>query len=144
MGEEIACLKEKLHHDLSTIKEKYQSLEKELNTNAHLLEVSKKRYQSLEREFHLMKEERDSLLQTVTGSSQRLAQVNDQKEKVLRDLSNEVQRRKDLEDEIKQFGIAFTCRQKSLTSFQSELKSKLDKLKAQNPVSIPKSLGYID
>ncbi|PSS19699.1 Kinesin-like protein [Actinidia chinensis var. chinensis] len=144
LGEEIACLKEKLHHDLSTIKEKYQSLEKELNTNAHLLEVSKERYQSLEREFHLMKEERDSLLQTVTGSSQRLAQVNDQKEKVLRDLSNEVQRRKDLEDEIKQFGIAFTCRQKSLTSFQSELKSKLDKLKAQNPVSIPKSLGYID
>ncbi|GFS44131.1 P-loop containing nucleoside triphosphate hydrolases superfamily protein [Actinidia rufa] len=144
LGEEIACLKEKLHHDLSTIKEKYQSLEKELNTNAHLLEVSKERYQILEREFHLVKEERDSLLQTVTGSSQRLAQVNDQKEKVLRDLSNEVQRRKDLEDEIKQFGIAFTCRQKSLTSFQSELKSKLDKLKAQNPVSIPKSFGYID
>ena len=144
MGDKIACLKQKLHHDLSTIKQKYQSLEKELNTNAHLLEVSTKRYQCLEREFYLVKEERDSLLQTVTGSSQRLAQVNDEKEKVLQDLSNEVQRRKDLENEIKQFGIAFTCRQKSLTSFQSELKSKLDELKAQNPVSIPKFLWYID
>ncbi|KAL7175706.1 hypothetical protein ACSBR2_029320 [Camellia fascicularis] len=142
LGGEIACLKMKLGNDLNTIKEKYQSLTKELNTNTHLLEDSKERYHSLEREFHLLKEERDSLLQTVSSSSQRLEQVTDEKEKVWQDLNTEVQRRKDLEEEIKQFGITFASRQKSLISFHSDLRSKLENFKAQNPVSIPKSLGY--
>ncbi|THF95105.1 hypothetical protein TEA_016971 [Camellia sinensis var. sinensis] len=131
----------KLGNDLNTIKEKYQSLTKELNTNTHLLEDSKERYHSLEREFHLLKEERDSLLQTVSSSSQTLEQVTNEKEKVWQDLNTEVQRRKDLEEEIKQFGITFASRQKSLISFHSDLRSKLENFKAQNPVSIPKSLG---
>ncbi|CAL5349007.1 unnamed protein product [Camellia sinensis] len=142
LGGEIACLKMKLGNDLNTIKEKYQSLTKELNTNTHLLEDSKERYHSLEREFHLLKEERDSLLQTVSSSSQTLEQVTNEKEKVWQDLNTEVQRRKDLEEEIKQFGITFASRQKSLISFHSDLRSKLENFKAQNPVSIPKSLGY--
>lgn len=90
MGGEIACLKMKLGNDLNTIKEKYQSLAIELNTNTHLLEDAKERYHSLEREFHLLKEEQDSLLQTVSSSSQRLEQVTDQKEKVWQDLNTEV------------------------------------------------------
>ncbi|KAF5942791.1 hypothetical protein HYC85_020433 [Camellia sinensis] len=142
LGGEIACLKMKLGNDLNTIKEKYHSLTEELNTNTHLLEDSKERYQRLEREFHLLKEERDSLLQTVSSSSQTLEQVTDEKEKVWQDLNTEVQRRKDLEEEIKQFGITFASRQKSLISFHSDLRSKLENFKAQNPVSIPKSLGY--
>ncbi|KAH7846900.1 hypothetical protein Vadar_019428 [Vaccinium darrowii] len=138
LGQEIACLKEKL----SKITEKYQSLEKDLNANVHLLELSKERYGILEMEFHLLKEERDSLLKTVSGSSKSLERVSEEKDRVWQDLNSEVQRRKHLEEEIKQFGIAFACRQKSLMSFQSEFKSKFEKLKAQNPVSLPKSLGY--
>lgn len=142
MGQEIACLKEKLSKDLSKITEKYQSLEKDLNANVHLLELSKERYGILEMEFHLLKEERDSLLKTVSSSSKSLERVSEEKDRVWQDLNSEVQRRKKLEEEIKQFGIAFACRQKSLMSFQSEFKSKFEKLKAQNPVSLPKSLGY--
>ncbi|KAA8538272.1 hypothetical protein F0562_027905 [Nyssa sinensis] len=142
LGEEIACWKEKLGNELKTVKEKYQSLEKGLDMNNQLLEVSKERYHSLEREFHLLKEERDSLLQTVSNSSERLALVTDQKKKVMQDLNIEIQRRKDLEEEIKEFSVAFACRQRSFMSFRSEFQSKIENLKAQNPVSIPKSLGY--
>ncbi|KAL6983032.1 hypothetical protein U1Q18_016424 [Sarracenia purpurea var. burkii] len=134
LGEEIACLKEKLSNDLSTIKEKYQSLEGELNINTRLLEASRKRYQSLEIEFCLLKEERDLLQQTVSSSSQRLAQVTEQKVKVWQDLNAEVQKRKDLEEDIKRFGVAFACRQKSMMSFHNEFKSKIENLMTENLV----------
>ena len=39
---------------------------------------------------------------------------------------SEVQRRKDLNEEIKQFSIAFASRQKSLTSIHGEFKSKIE------------------
>ncbi|XP_058222021.1 kinesin-like protein KIN-7N isoform X2 [Rhododendron vialii] len=142
LGEEIACKQEKLSKDLSKITEKYRSLEKELNVNTHLLALSKERYHTLEREFHLLNEERDTLLQTVSSSSKSLAQVSEEKDRIWQDLNSEVQRRKHLEEEMKQFGIAFARRQKSLVSLQSEFKSKFEKLKSQNPISIPKSLGY--
>ncbi|KAK9270679.1 hypothetical protein L1049_026261 [Liquidambar formosana] len=141
LGEEIACWKEKLGNELNAIKEKYQSLKQELDANNELLEVSKERYCRLEKEFHLLKEERDHLLQTVSKSTQKLALFTDQKEKDLKDLKNEVQRRKDLEEEIKQFSVVFASRQRSLLSFHSEFKSKFENLRAQNPVSIPNSLG---
>lgn len=143
MGEgETACWKEKLDNELNTINEKYQILEKDLEHSNGLLEVSKERYHSLEKEFHLLKDERDSLLQTVSKSTQKLALVNDQKENVLKELNTELQRRKDLEEEVKEFSIAFSQRQRSLMSFHSGFKSKIENLRAQNPVSITKPLGY--
>ncbi|CAK9167529.1 unnamed protein product, partial [Ilex paraguariensis] len=138
LGGEIACWKEKLDNEVNEIKEKYLSLEKEMNINNQLLEVSKHRYHSLEREFHNLKEERDALLQKVSSSSQRLAQVTEQKEKVLHDFNTEVQRRKDLEQEIKQFSVAFACRQRSLISFHTDFKTKVENMKAQSAVSIRK------
>lgn len=141
MGEEIASWKRKLEDEVKTIKQKYQNLESELVVNNKILEVSENKYHSLEREFNLLKAERDDLLERVSNSSQMLAQFRDQKENFLQDLNAEVQRRKKLEEEIKQFSVAFASRQRSIMSFQSDFKSVLENLKAQNPVSASKSLG---
>ncbi|KAL4295947.1 hypothetical protein GQ457_12G017280 [Hibiscus cannabinus] len=117
-------------------------LKQELDVNNNLLEASKERYGSLEREFQLLKEERDSLQKSVSESSQKLTFVTDQKENILKDLNSEVQRRKDLEAEIKQFSVAFASRQRSLASIHGEFKSKMEKLRAENPVPLHKSLQY--
>ncbi|KAG7972164.1 hypothetical protein I3843_07G169400 [Carya illinoinensis] len=134
---ETACWEE----ELNTIKERCHGLEKELDFNNQLLVVSKERYDSLEAEFQLLKEDKDHLHQMVSESSRKLALVADQKENVLKDLNTEVQRRKNLEEEIKQFSAAFASRQRSLVSFQNDVKSKCEKLRAQYLVSVPKSLG---
>ncbi|OAY51041.1 kinesin-like protein KIN-7N isoform X1 [Manihot esculenta] len=133
--------KDKLSYELDSIKEKYNDLEKKLDLNNQLLEVSREKYTSLERKLQLLKGERDSLLETVSESSQKLALVKDQKENVLKDLNSEVRRRKDLEEQIKQFSVAFASRQRSFTSFQSEFKSKIEKLRSLDTVSASKSLG---
>ncbi|GAV56634.1 Kinesin domain-containing protein [Cephalotus follicularis] len=138
---QTTCWNKKQSDELSTIKEKFHGLEKELDLHNQLLEASRERYDSLEREFQLMKDERDSLLKTVSKSSQELILVTDQKENILRDLNTELQKRKHLEEEIKEFSVAFASRQRSLMSFHSEFKSKFEKLRAQNPVTVSKSLG---
>ncbi|XP_021821597.1 kinesin-like protein KIN-7N isoform X2 [Prunus avium] len=140
-GGENACWKEKLSNELITIKERYHGLEEELDSNNQLLEKSKQRYDALEAEFQLLREERDSLHKMVSESSQTLALATDQKENVLKDLNNEVLRRKDLEEKIKQFSVAFGCRKTSLMSFHSEFKSKIESLRDKNPASMPKSVG---
>ncbi|PQP93468.1 kinesin-related protein 11 [Prunus yedoensis var. nudiflora] len=140
-GGENACWKEKLSNELITIKERYHGLEEELDSNNQLLEKSKQRYDALEAEFQLLREERDSLHKMISESSQTLALATDQKENVLKDLNNEVLRRKDLEEKIKQFSVAFGCRKTSLMSFHSEFKSKIESLRAKNPASMPKSVG---
>ncbi|ONI33365.1 hypothetical protein PRUPE_1G419600 [Prunus persica] len=140
-GGENACWKEKLSNELITIKERYHGLEEELDSNNQLLEKSKQRYDALEAEFQLLKEERDSLHKMVSESSQTLALATDQKENVLKDLNNEVLRRKDLEEKIKEFSVAFGCRKTLLMSFHSEFKSKIESLRAKNPASVPKSVG---
>lgn len=139
--EEAPDWKETLRNDLDKIKREYHCLKKEFDLGNELMEATKERYCSLERELQLLKEERDSLLKEVAESSQKLALITDQKENVLKDLNSQVQRRKDLEEEIKQFSVAFGCRQKSLVSFHNELKSNIEKLRAQNPVQVPKTLG---
>ncbi|XP_044510495.1 kinesin-like protein KIN-7N isoform X2 [Mangifera indica] len=139
--EEAPDWKETLRNDLDKINREYHCLKKEFDLGNELMEATKERYCSLEREFQLLKEERDSLLKEVAESSQKLALITDQKENVLKDLNSQVQRRKDLEEEIKQFSVAFGCRQKSLVSFHNELKSNIEKLRAQNPVQVPKTLG---
>ncbi|XP_035551391.1 kinesin-like protein KIN-7N isoform X2 [Juglans regia] len=135
---QTACWEEELSNELNTIKERCYGLEKELDFNNQLLVVSKERYDSLETEFQLLKEDRDHLHQMVSESSRKLALVADQKENVLKDLNTEVQRRKNLEEEIKQFSAAFASRQRSLVSFQNDVKSKCEKLRAQYLVSVPK------
>ncbi|KAK5824021.1 kinesin-like protein KIN-7N [Gossypium arboreum] len=109
-------------------------LKQELDLSNNSLESSKQRYGNLEREFQKLKEERDSLLQTVSESSKNITFLTDQKENILKDLNCEVQRRKDLEVEIKQFSVAFASRQRSLASIHGEFKSKIEKLRAENLV----------
>ncbi|RYR06107.1 hypothetical protein Ahy_B06g085905 isoform B [Arachis hypogaea] len=82
------------------------------------------------------KDERDSLLQMFSESSQKLAMVSSQKENALKDLNTEVQRRNNLEGDLKQFTSAFACRQKSLISFHSEFKTQIEKLRAQTLSSV--------
>ncbi|XP_057422885.1 kinesin-like protein KIN-7N [Lotus japonicus] len=100
------------------------------------------RCESLERELLLLKDERDSLLLKFSESSEKLATVSRQKEKALQDLNTEVQRRENLEGEVKKFSAAFACRQKSLISFHSEVKTKFEKLRAQTPIPVLNSFGY--
>ncbi|KAG2390285.1 Kinesin-like protein [Vigna angularis] len=99
------------------------------------------RYESMERELHLLKVERESLLQKFSESSEKLSMVSSQKENVLKDLNTEVLRRKNLEGEVKQFAAAFASRQESLSSFHSDLKTEIGKWRAQTPNSLPKSFG---
>ncbi|XP_039058474.1 kinesin-like protein KIN-7N [Hibiscus syriacus] len=117
-------------------------LKQELDVSNNLLEVSKERYGSLEREFQLLKEEENSLRKSVSESSQKLKFVTDQKENILKEMKYEVQRRKDLETEIKKFSVAFASRQRSLASIHGEFKSKIEKLGAENPVPLHKSVQY--
>lgn len=138
----IACWKKKLDDDIKTIQEKYQNLEKELGLNNQCLAASRDRYNSLEREFHLLKEERDVLVQNASSSSKNLKLVTNQNEKVLNDLNAEVKRRKHLEEEIKQFSAAFACRQRSLISLHSDFDSVVASFKAQKPISISRSPGF--
>lgn len=139
-----AISKEKLCNELNSIKERYRALEEEFSINSRILEVPKDKYDSLEGEFLLLKDERDSLLQMVSESSQTLEMVSNQKENALKDLNTEVLRRKHLEGEVKQFTAAFASRQRSLMSFHGEFKSKVEKLRGQVSISVPKSLGCQD
>ncbi|KAF8404845.1 hypothetical protein HHK36_009734 [Tetracentron sinense] len=137
-----ASWREKLGLELNTIKEKYQSMEKEFNLNNQLLEASKERCHNLEREFNLLKEERVSLVQRISSSSQKLSLVTDQKEKISNDLNMEVQRRKVLEEDVKQFSLVFACRQRSFSTFHSEFRSKIENLRAAT--TLPNLFGIED
>ncbi|CAN4122525.1 unnamed protein product [Withania somnifera] len=141
LGGEIACWKKKLDEAIKTIQEKYQNLEKELDLNNQLLAASRDKYNSLEMEYHLLKEERDVLVQNVSSSTEKLELVTNQNNKVLEDLNAEVNRRKHLEEEIKQFSAAFAFRQRSLLSLRSDFDSVIDSFKAQKPISVSRSPG---
>ncbi|KAG8377453.1 hypothetical protein BUALT_Bualt08G0034600 [Buddleja alternifolia] len=141
LGRQIACWKQTLENEVQTMKHKYNDLEKALDVNNQLLNVSEGKYHSLERELDLLKKDRDALLQRISSSSEMLAQISGQKDKALKDLVTEVQRRKSLEEEIKQFSISFACRQRSTMSLHSDFKSILETMKAQNPISLSKSHG---
>ncbi|KVH99653.1 Kinesin, motor domain-containing protein [Cynara cardunculus var. scolymus] len=138
LGQRIASWKAEVRGEIELMKERYESLEQELDTNNHILEACKERIHGLERERQLLSEERDDLL---TDSSTRVALLTQQNEKILQDMRSEIRKRKDLEEEIKQFSIAFASRQRSLVLFHNDFKSKLDNLKAQSPLMLPKSCG---
>lgn len=140
MEGESACWKEKLSTELNMNKEKYHSLEKEYFINKHILQESKDTYKGLEREFYLLKEERDFLLETVSDSSQKIAVLAEVKEKAFKDLNLELERRREIEEEIKQFSLAFACRKESLMSVHSECRQAIERLRGHCPLE-PKSLG---
>lgn len=141
LGGQIACWKQALKNEVKTIKQKYNDLERELEVNNELLKVSQGKYHSFEREFNLLKEDRDSVLQQISTSSEMLTQITAQKERALKDLNAEVRMRKKLEEDIKQFFVAFVSRQRSITSLHTEFKTILETTKAQNPISLSKSHG---
>ncbi|XP_010061634.2 kinesin-like protein KIN-7N isoform X2 [Eucalyptus grandis] len=140
LGGEMAICKENLISGISAIKDKYNGIQKELDESNQLLGVSREKYCRLERDFQLLKEERDLLLQSVSESTSKVSLATDRRENVLRDLNSEVERRKNLEGEIKKFRMAFVGRQNSLASFQSEVRLKLEKMRDGSTVSVPKSL----
>lgn len=124
------------------IKQKFHGLETQLGESNKVLEASRGKHSTLQKQFQVLKEEQDLLLKSLSDSTQRLTLATNQKENALKDLNSEVQRRRFIEEEIKQIGIAFAGRQKSLLSFHSEFKSKLEMvIKAENSVSAAKSLG---
>ncbi|KAF7850349.1 hypothetical protein BT93_L5604 [Corymbia citriodora subsp. variegata] len=139
LGGEMAVRKENLIDGISAIKDKYDGIQKELDESNQLLGVSREKYCRLERDFQLLKEERDLLLQSVSESTSKVSLATGQRENVLKDLNSEVQRRKNLEGEIKKFRMAFVGRQNSLASFQSEVRLKVEKMR-DGTVSVPKSL----
>ncbi|CAA0806803.1 P-loop containing nucleoside triphosphate hydrolases superfamily protein [Striga hermonthica] len=133
LGGRIACWKQALENDMNTISQRCSDLEKELEFTNQLLKVSEGKYRSLETEFRLLQEDRDAVLDKISNSSVMLEQITSQKDKALKDLNIELQRKKKLEEEIKQFSYAFACRQRSIVSFHSEFKTILDVTKAHNP-----------
>ncbi|XP_019174156.1 PREDICTED: kinesin-like protein KIN-7N isoform X1 [Ipomoea nil] len=141
LGEEIAHWKRKLEEEAVTIKDKCCSLEKELESSNQLLAASRERYQNLDKQFCALKEERDMLIQKATDSSQKIARLTDQREKFLQNYSVEEQRRKDVEEYIKDFSLAFARRQKTLMSLNCDFRSMIDNLKAQNPIPVSRTPG---
>ena len=137
-------LKESLSIELRDVKQRCHGLEKELDSNNQRLELSKQEYDNLERELKLMKDERDSLRKMVSECVERLEMEKELKETALKELNNEIQRRRDLGEGIKRFSAAFTARHKSFMSFNSEIMSKTEELRTNNNwvvVPVPKSLG---
>lgn len=133
-GGAVMSWKDELRNEINSIQVRYQTLEKEFSTNNQLLEKSKERIQFLEREYNCLREERDSLVQKLCLSAQNTTSVNNQKTKISKELIMEIQRRKDLEEEVKQFSLAFSCRQRSFTSFSDEVNAKIESRKCANPI----------
>lgn len=140
-GSDPACWKEKLSNELNSIRDKYICLEKDVDPNNQILEDLKARYLDLESEFNILKEERDSLFEKLSKSTENLKTVSEQGEMFLEKYNIEVQRRKDLEEGIKRLNAAFASRQRSLASFHIDFKSTVECLRAKNPIAIPNSLG---
>lgn len=81
------------------------------------------------------------LIQKASDSSQKVARLADQREKFLQNYSAEEQRRKDLEEDIKDFSLVFARRQKALMSLNCDFRSMIDNLKAQNPIPVSRTPG---
>ncbi|KZV54523.1 kinesin-related protein 11 [Dorcoceras hygrometricum] len=129
LGGQIAYWKEAIENEVATIKQNYGDLENERDICNKLLDISEGKYQSLEREFHLLKEDKEVLLQRILSLSQMLELVTGQKDNAFQDLRTELRRRKNLEEEVKLFSIAFAGRQRSLNSFHSDFKAIIDTMK---------------
>lgn len=127
-----ASQKEELKSELDATRERCHVLERECSHNNELLKASEVRFCNLEKECSLLKEEQATFVQNLSAYAQNLVLVTTQKEKILEDLSRELQRRKELEEEVRRFGLAFAQRQRSFMTFHGELKDKLDNLRASS------------
>ncbi|CAH9065472.1 unnamed protein product [Cuscuta epithymum] len=134
LEQDIDSWKKKLEEEVLTMNERCCSLERELEASNQLVMDSREGYNSLDKQFSVLKEERDTLIERVTDSTQKVAHLMEQKEKVLKNLSVEERRRRELEEDITDFSHAFTRRQKTLMTLQSDFRSIIDNFKAQNPV----------
>ncbi|KAK9166039.1 hypothetical protein Scep_001230 [Stephania cephalantha] len=127
--------------ELNAMKERCESLEEELNRSSLLLAASTERFESLERECNALKEERTALHQKLVMSGQKNSLLTNKKEKVFRDLEMEIRRRKNLEEQIKQFSMLFAGRQRSVMLFRDEVKAKIGHLRESCQVQHPSLMG---
>lgn len=125
-----ASRKEGLKTELEATRERCHSLERECIHNNELLKASEERFRNLEKECSLLKDERATLVHILSTYAQNLALVTTHKERILEDLRTELQKRDDLEEKVRQFGLAFAQRQRSFMVFNRELKDKMDNLRA--------------
>ncbi|XXG48855.1 hypothetical protein AAC387_Pa02g3189 [Persea americana] len=127
-----ASRKEELKIELDATRERCHVLERECSHNNELLKASEVRFCNLEKECSLLKEEQATFVQNLSTYAQNLVLVTTQKEKISEDLSIELQKRKELEEEVRRFGLAFAQRQRSFMTFHGELKDKMDNLRASS------------
>ncbi|CAN8241144.1 unnamed protein product [Cochlearia groenlandica] len=126
--QEASALEEKLKSELNIIKERYNEMERELCLDKQLLKASRESHERLEKEVELLKEERVSLDVAISDSTRKLRVVSNDKENVLKELNVEAKRRKEMEEEVKNMSLAFATRHRTLASFHSEMKSKMQQL----------------
>ncbi|XP_021728458.1 kinesin-like protein KIN-7N [Chenopodium quinoa] len=141
-GEDFACWNEKLSNEINTFRDKYISLEKDHDHFKQVLEESNSSYLDLERELQVLQQDRETLLDKVFKSSQNLRLVSEERDMLLERYKSEVQKRKSLKQGIEQFRVAFVSRQRSMASFHSDCKSRLEDHMSQNPVVEVSSFGF--
>ncbi|KAL9225658.1 hypothetical protein vseg_001554 [Gypsophila vaccaria] len=139
--EDAASWKETVSNELDKIRENYVYMEKHTDPNNQILEDTRARCLDLERQSLALKEDRELLLQNVAKSSRNLTVVSEEKDIFQQKYNAELQRRKELEDGIKEFNVAFASRSRSFTSFHSDLKSRIQGLRSQNHAVLSNSLG---
>ncbi|KAG9440639.1 hypothetical protein H6P81_020804 [Aristolochia fimbriata] len=126
---------------LEAIKERCQSLQRECTCSNQLLEASRERCHILEQECHLLREEKTSLLHKLSTSAENVPLLVVQKEELLRYLNEVLQKRKDMEAEIRRLSHAFAHRQGCLVTFHNEYRNKIEKLRMLNSVMVLKDTG---
>lgn len=84
----------------------------------------------MERTCSLLREEKASLVETLSLSKQDNEHLRAQKEELLKELNTEKQKMKELKEEIRQFSLAFHQREGLLTSIYTKSKAMMENLNA--------------
>lgn len=118
--------------------ERSHSLVSETSSNNPELNAVKERCTALERECHLLREEKASLVQSLSMAQQDVELLQAEKGGLIKDLNIEKQKMKDLKEEIRQFSLAFAQREGLLTSLYTKSKAMMENLKSSRaPVAVP-------
>ncbi|KAL5988290.1 hypothetical protein ACLOJK_036053 [Asimina triloba] len=125
--------------ELDALKESYKALERQRSDNIQLLKASEERCLGLEKDCSDLREKQIVLMQNLHASNQSLALNTSQKEDLFKNLNAELRKRKDLDQDIRQFRLAFAQRQSSFMFFNKECKAKVEKMRALGLVPIPKN-----
>ncbi|KAL4181728.1 hypothetical protein AMTRI_Chr12g238850 [Amborella trichopoda] len=143
--EQCRLLTDKLSFAVATLnspqslKENNELKDLNLELNNQLVAAKEKR-ESLERQCKSLREERDSLLQFISKSTQNLAMLTSQKEEIAKVLSIELQRREALEEELRQFRTALSQRFTSFASTCHEIRANARCMKTFRLISESKAL----